>query len=108
MEELDVILLHVEVVPAQVDGRVVSDGGCPEDIIIVREEGEEDAEEEACRYTQSQTWPLRVVESPYVRPMIRKVAKGETALFPDMMERGCRGLSQLHGRWYECCVAHQG
>lgn len=101
------VLLHVEVVTAQVDGRVVGDGGGPEDIIIVREEGEEDAEEEACRYTQSQTWPSRVVESAYVRPMIKKVAKGETALFPAMTEKGNRGLSQLRGRWYVCYVAQQ-
>lgn len=60
MQELEVVLLQREV---QVAGRQagvsgVREGGVggrvgPEDMVVVGEEGEEDAEEEACCYTCS-------------------------------------------------------
>lgn len=84
VDESQVRLQKRVVWPARVRGRIgrgEERGRGPQDIVIVGKEGKQEAEEEACccRVIVSARYRLRMPDEGHcLRPMIRKVAKGET------------------------------
>ena len=60
----------------------------PQDIVVVREQGEQDSQEETCRYGKVSTCVMkRRNKGEYARPTIKNVAKEPP--FDILMGMGC-------------------